>query len=297
MNSLIWSLMELVKAGGQAGAQFDETVPATYKVLYKAIKALCAGNFTTVNAANSPLNLTFDHAGVVVLDATAGNISAVLPAANVTAEPLQFEFIRGDATTNTAGVTCAGADTLLGGGTSFSLTGIGAQRSIRSNKVSVWITPSALPGPPAGEIFYTAKTTAPAGSLKANGALVSRTTYAALFAAIGTAFGVGDGATTFALPDLRGEFLRGWDDGRGVDSGRAVQSAQLDAFQGHWHTLYRDSSDTPTGGTGLTFGVSNTLTGSDNAVRAPISDGTNGTPRIATETRPRNIALLACIKY
>jgi hypothetical protein len=43
--------------------------------------------------------------------------------------------------------------------------------------------------------------------------------------------------------------------------------------------------------------VSNTLTGSDNAVRAPISDGTNGTPRIATETRPRNIALLACIKY
>ncbi|WP_231679148.1 phage tail protein, partial [Ralstonia pseudosolanacearum] len=51
-------------------------------------------------------------------------------------------------------------------------------------------------------------------------------TYAALYAEIGTTFGAGDGAATFNLPDLRGEFLRGWDDGRGVDSGRGIGTWQ-----------------------------------------------------------------------
>ena len=57
------------------------------------------------------------------------------------------------------------------------------------------------------------------GWLKANGAAVSRTAYGDLFAKIGTVFGSRDGSTTFNLPDLRGEFIRGWDNGRGVDSG------------------------------------------------------------------------------
>jgi len=63
---------------------------------------------------------------------------------------------------------------------------------------------------------------APDGWRACSGQAVSRTTYAALFAAIGTEYGVGDGSTTFDLPDLRGEFLRGWDNGRGVDSGRVL---------------------------------------------------------------------------
>jgi microcystin-dependent protein len=82
-----------------------------------------------------------------------------------------------------------------------------------------------------GQVAYFAVSSAPTGWLKANGALVSRTTYATLFAAVGTTFGVGDGSTTFALPDMRGEFPRGWDDGRGVDSGRVFGSAQLDQMQ------------------------------------------------------------------
>ena len=61
----------------------------------------------------------------------------------------------------------------------------------------------------AGAVIFAARTTAPAGYLKANGAAVSRTVYAALFAAIGTTFGAGDGSTTFNLPDLRGQFMRG----------------------------------------------------------------------------------------
>ncbi|MCK9131735.1 phage tail protein [Haemophilus influenzae] len=64
-----------------------------------------------------------------------------------------------------------------------------------------------------GEVAFFARTTPPSGWLKANGAAVSRTTYAALFAAIGTTFGAGDGSSTFNLPDLRGEFVRGLDDG------------------------------------------------------------------------------------
>jgi phage-related tail fiber protein len=65
--------------------------------------------------------------------------------------------------------------------------------------------------------------------------LISRTTYADLFAAIGTTFGVGDGSTTFGIPDLRGEFARGWDDARGVDTGRTFGSAQAEDFKAHTH--------------------------------------------------------------
>lgn len=153
----------------------------------------------------------------------------------------------------------------------------------------------------AGEICFFARNTAPSGFLKANGAAVSRATYSALFSAIGTTFGVGNGSTTFNLPDLRGEFLRGWDDSRGVDSGRSFGTAQTDAMQGHYHN--RNT-------TGLTERFYATGTGyADNAAGAlsnivisastgaPITDGSNGTPRIAGETRSRNVAMLACIKY
>ena len=77
-----------------------------------------------------------------------------------------------------------------------------------------------------GQVGFFAMTTPPAGWLKADGAAVSRTTYAALFAAIGTTYGIGNGTSTFNLPDLRGEFLRCVDDGKGVDAGRVLGSSQ-----------------------------------------------------------------------
>jgi phage-related tail fiber protein len=154
-------------------------------------------------------------------------------------------------------------------------------------------------GVPAGTVIYHAANTPPTDFIKANGAAISRTTYSGLFTSIGTTFGVGDGSTTFNVPDLRGEFPRGWDDSRGIDSGRAFGSAQTDAMQGHRHNTTLDGnyfkndgilgpgsngwSDQPSGG--------QTKTGN------PTTDGSNGTPRTAAETRPRNIALLACIKY
>lgn len=136
----------------------------------------------------------------------------------------------------------------------------------------------------AGTVTHFAASTAPAGWLKANGATVSRTTYAALFAAIGTTYGAGDGSTTFAVPDLRGEFIRGFDDGRGVDTARAIGSAQAADIAPHTHTY---NNTTNSGGN--TGGGSGTVA----AFVGSTATGSAGT----TETRPRNVAMLACIKY
>lgn len=86
-----------------------------------------------------------------------------------------------------------------------------------------------------GMVCYFAQSTPPAGYLKRNGAAVSRTTYARLFAKIGTTYGAGDGATTFNLPDGRGVFDRGLDDGRGLDPGRTLGSYQDSANLSHAH--------------------------------------------------------------
>ncbi|WP_343593960.1 tail fiber protein [Paracidovorax wautersii] len=95
---------------------------------------------------------------------------------------------------------------------------------------------------PPGTIIQYAGHNAPVGYLRANGAAVSRTTYAALFAAIGTTHGEGDGSTTFNLPDRRGVFMRGVDDGRGIDPGRALGSIQGSQNLSHNHgaTIYEN---------------------------------------------------------
>ena len=62
---------------------------------------------------------------------------------------------------------------------------------------------------PAGTVIAFAANSAPEGFLLCNGAAVSRTTYKALFSAIGTTYGPGDGASTFNLPDLADRFIQG----------------------------------------------------------------------------------------
>lgn len=147
---------------------------------------------------------------------------------------------------------------------------------------------------PVGALGSFARNTAPTGWLKANGAAVSRTTYAALFTAIGTTFGTGDGSTTFNLPDLRGEFIRGWDDSSGVDSGRAFGSSQGHALQNHSHGQTVGSSTAGGSIVGPSSQVSTTQ-GEVATTRQTTTSGTNGT--FAFETRPRNVALLICIKF
>jgi len=145
-------------------------------------------------------------------------------------------------------------------------------------------------GVPVGTVIYVATQTAPEGWLKADGSAISRTDYADLFAAVGTIFGAGDGSMTFNLPDLRGEFVRGFDDGRGVDSGRVLGSAQSDEYKSHTHSL----SIGTTVKQGQAWNHDSWSYTRDNYYGST-------TPNIiangGTETRPRNVALLACIKY
>lgn len=145
---------------------------------------------------------------------------------------------------------------------------------------------------PVGVVQFYAGNTAPTGWLKANGAAISRSTYSALFSAIGTTFGAGNGSTTFNLPDLRGEFARGWDDGRGVDSGRVFGSTQsstqiwngIDTYIGaggvrsNGEDAINDGSRPQSGHAGANSNAFTSITGSQGI-------------------RPRNIALLAIIKF
>jgi microcystin-dependent protein len=163
-----------------------------------------------------------------------------------------------------------------------------ADGAVTAAKLAAGVMPD---GVPAGTVVAFAGSAAPSGWLVCNGAAISRTTYAALFAAIGTAHGAGDGATTFNLPDLRGEFIRGLDGGRGVDSGRVLGSAQAGEVQSHGHALRSGSGNiafmnetTPVmGATSSGGGLGGWTTGQIAA--------TGG-----SETRPRNVALLYIIK-
>lgn len=153
-------------------------------------------------------------------------------------------------------------------------------------------------GVPAGTIIHVAMNSAPTGYLKANGAAVSRTVYATLFAAIGTTFGSGDGSTTFNVPDLRGEFIRGWDDGRGVDSGRGIGTAQGDAIRNITGSFYGQETFSGFAGA-FVAGPAGANTRPNNGTantRSVNFDASLAVPT-ASENRPRNVALLACIKF
>ncbi|HFI5886344.1 TPA: phage tail protein [Escherichia coli] len=109
--------------------------------------------------------------------------------------------------------------------------------------------------------------TPPTGWLKCNGAPFSAEEYPELAKAY----------PTNKLPDLRGEFIRGWDDGRGVDAGRALLSAQSDLFKAHHHNFSFFKANAELGGTGAVYDFHGSA-GRD-------TEDTGG-----NETRPRNIA-------
>ena len=107
--------------------------------------------------------------------------------------------------------------------------------------------------------------------------------YVALGTLLGNFYG-GNGTTTFAVPDLRGQFLRGFDDGAGVDPGRVFGSTQDDAFEAHTHII-PDS-----GGAAGAKTVAGTVSKVENYTTGGDTSSTGG-----TETRPKNVALLPCI--
>jgi len=184
-----------------------------------------------------------------------------------------------------------------------------------SGNLSFSAAGGAQGGVPSGAVFCMAVAIVPSGYLECNGAAVSRTGYAALFAVIGTQYGAGNGSSTFNLPDLRGEFVRGFDNGRGIDSGRSISATpQSDQNKQHNHTASSSVNDSghvhgttfdnkkyfPGGGsTTITYGGA----GSYPADTFSMSSATTGVT-VATsigndgggETRPRNIAMMYVIK-
>ena len=179
---------------------------------------------------------------------------------------------------------------------------------------------TTVAGVPSGSVFCMAVATVPSGYLECNGAAVSRSTYAVLFAVIGTAYGAGNGSSTFNLPDLRGEFVRGFDNGRGVDSGRSIASSQSSQFGQHNHNVSASSSSSVTDpghkhtinhnlgnliSSGGAFGMkdsgtadrmNNATTGISVSTTTTISQSNRGGTSNSSETRPRSIAMMYVIK-
>jgi microcystin-dependent protein len=163
-------------------------------------------------------------------------------------------------------------------------------------------------------------TTLPTGYLECNGAAISRTTYSALYAKIGTTHGGGDGSTTFNIPDLRGVFVRGWDHGRGTDSGRTFATIQGSANLSHTHGVSDPGHAHSVSDPGHAHGGGATTTTNNNATSYSASTGarivTANTSAAGTgigiygnttgisigasgggESRPVNAALMFAIKY
>ncbi|MDG4650124.1 phage tail protein [Roseibacterium sp. SDUM158017] len=151
---------------------------------------------------------------------------------------------------------------------------------------------------PAGMFAPFAMQTPPTGWLECDGSALSRTTYADLFAAIGVVWGSGDGSTTFNVPDLRGEFLRGWDNGRGVDSARAFGSFQAEDTN-NVRDFFTSATGTAAGTTG-TKTIPQDGSYSDYGISGRGSSNEFWNFRMrhtGDETRPRNRAVMFCIKF
>ena len=215
------------------------------------------------------------------------------------------------------------------------ITALIANDAVEPNKVNQ-TTAAGWGFTPAGTVIWYAGSTAPTGYLKANGDSIPNgsgtvqgvtTDFAGLYAVVGA-----------NVPDLRGEFIRALDDGRGVDGSRGIRTAQTDVIESHTHvaTTGTDGAHTHTFTTGNDGAHTHTMTsgGENDASGATTQianqgqvDGTPGTQTTSstshqhsgttdttnsththnisvqnnadggTETRPRNVALLACIKY
>jgi microcystin-dependent protein len=190
--------------------------------------------------------------------------------------------------------------------TADGLTG----ESLADLKTALGITTVA----PIGSVIMWTTGTPPTGYLECDGSAVSRSTYSDLFGVIDVLYGAGDGSTTFNLPDFRGKFVRGFDNGAGVDpdadsrtdrgdgtAGDYVGTNQDWAMKEHWHQYFYNQMNLGSGGTGLiiTVGAGNNApqTGKDAVRQAHEPEvGGDDISEVAEETRPINMSIMFCIK-
>ncbi|WP_226500524.1 phage tail protein [Pseudomonas sp. MWU16-30322] len=176
-----------------------------------------------------------------------------------------------------------------------TLAGFGIKDSYTKAEVEALIAKaSALP---VGSIVAFPVDAPPPGFLELDNSVKSSATYPDLSAYLGGKFNKGDeGGGNFRLPEARGEFLRGWDHGRGVDAGRGVGTYQTDDFKSHNHPPLSNrpgfmSNEYPTiqAYHGTSSSGAPTYSGEGQQM---ATTGVRG----GAETRPRNVAVMWCIK-
>lgn len=144
---------------------------------------------------------------------------------------------------------------------------------------------------PVGQIAFFARSTPPEGWLVCNGDLLTKSElYNALFDAIGNTFNrpTDTDPTKFRIPDLRGRFIRSWqDENSGDDAGREFGSYQEDDFKSHKHDIVDTGNPEVDVEGGMDVG--GTTAGTGKIASTQLTGG--------SETRPKNISLLACIRY
>lgn len=179
-------------------------------------------------------------------------------------------------------------------------TYLGKQEKAASAKVAdsvVWENVSGRPDLsaliPPGTIIHYAGRTVPSGWLICNGANVSRTDYAALFAAIGTIYGAGNGSTTFGLPNLNGRFLEGTTYTGSVGT---YHSAGLPNITGEFTAV--EERNTVTGAFYVITGGQPSKSGNHYSGQRIKLEATRSAAIFgsASTVQPPSIALLACIK-
>jgi len=213
---------------------------------------------------------------------------------------LAFEMVAGRTGVSAGAYTKVTVDKygrVIAGTTPTTLAGHGITDTYTKDEIAAMIAQaSALPV--GSMIGFPVDKVAP-GFLELDGSVKSAAAYPDLATFLGGAFKKGDeGAGNFRLPESRGEFLRGWDHGRGVDAGRAIGSYQLDALQnivGNVGGVRNDSASiTPSGPFTVVSEAGNFTNGG--ARLTSVAFDTSKVVRTASETRPRNLAVMWCIK-
>jgi microcystin-dependent protein len=152
---------------------------------------------TNAASANIPMG-GFKFTGLVdgsasTDSATVGQVSAL----NSTISNLGNTFVRKDGTTTMTGIFNAG---------NFRVSNVAAPTTGTDATNKTYVDAQLGSAAPSGLVCAFGGAVAPTGWLLCNGAAVSRTTYATLFAVVGTTYGAGDGTTTFNVPNLQGRF-------------------------------------------------------------------------------------------
>lgn len=297
-----WSLIAADNANSDASINWAEgqppsTVNNSARAMMQRVKELLndLGGVATVSGTPNALTLVVSSGFTAYQDGI--RLTFRVPSDNTASATLNVNGIGSKLIwrVGPAGVTNLSGGELQAGGIFEALysealdTGAGG-----------WLLLNPAAESAAGFIKAYGGAVAPSGYLECDGAAVSRTTYAALFAAIGTVWGAGDGTTTFNVPNLENDFIRG------ASSTLNVGVKQAGSVEAHTHTITVNSGGAHTHGLNLqNFGSTGGSGGGsdDIGIGTGLTSASNGTHTHTataanfggTETRPRNGVVLFVI--